>query len=395
MKFLKNLILFIFCACATTAGAIGIDKSAVLAEFNITDTKANRQVLDDIIADIDSGDKLMFDTILSERPQNAYMILQELERKNAPEFLLYLAMTESHLTNSATSKAKAVGMWQFMPVTAKHFGLKITNEIDERRDPFRSTEAAYKYLKFMNNNFGKWYLSVMSYNSGDGAIRRIIKNSSDDFSALLANPRLAKETRAFIKQIIKLSVLAKINKTKEKLYEEAPAYHLEEVEVKGGTSLDEVGFAIGVSLKNMKKYNAHIKTNFAPKNLETYHFYIPAEKLGMFVINYVQEDTKTLFRTHAVSKDDTLDSIAEKWGVEKSKIIAKNNIKNDIITPNQRLKIPFDGNLATLDIKKYKVKHGDTLHQISSKFDVKVQDIAIANNIVDNKIKPGDIIVIP
>lgn len=305
MKFLTNLMTIIFYVCCLNANTFeNLDKSAILMEFNITNNSANIKTLDNIIAEIDEKDRRLFRKIIAERPQNAYMILQELERKDAPEFLLYLAMIESHLTNSATSRASAGGMWQFMPTTAQNFGLKVTKEIDERRDPFQSTDAAFKYLQNMNNDFGKWYLSVMSYNVGGGAIKNITKKYGDEFCDILNNRKVPSETKNFIKQIIKLSVLAKTENIKEKLYEEAPNYHLEKVIVKGGTTLSEVGEAIGVDLENMKKYNAHIMADCAPKNLENYHFYIPADKLDMFVINYIQDDSKTLLSANLISQNE-------------------------------------------------------------------------------------------
>ena len=305
MKFLTNLMTIIFYVCCLNANTFeNLDKSAILMEFNITNNSANIKTLDNIIAEIDEKDRRLFRKIITEHPQNAYMILQELERKDAPEFLLYLAMIESHLTNSATSRESAGGMWQFMPTTAQNFGLKVTKEIDERRDPFQSTDAAFKYLQNMNNDFGKWYLSVMSYNVGGGAIKNITKKYGDEFCDILNNHKVPSETKNFIKQIIKLSVLAKTENIKEKLYEEAPNYHLEKVIVKGGTTLSEVGEAIGVDLENMKKYNAHIVADCVPKNLENYHFYIPADKLDMFVINYIQDDSKTLLSANLISQNE-------------------------------------------------------------------------------------------
>ena len=93
------------------------------------------------------------------------MVKKELEKIDAPEFLLYLAMVESKFLNRATSSKKASGMWQFMPGTAKSFGLNVNAQIDERRDPFLSTDTAFKYLDFLNESFeDKWYISLMAYN---------------------------------------------------------------------------------------------------------------------------------------------------------------------------------------------------------------------------------------
>ena len=105
---------------------------------------------------------------------------------NIPQVFLYMAMAESNFNTHALSRAKASGLWQFMPGTAKLYGLKIDRYIDERRDPVRSTEAAIAYLKRLHKLFGKWYLAALAYNSGEGRVLRAIKRAgSDDLHILL------------------------------------------------------------------------------------------------------------------------------------------------------------------------------------------------------------------
>ncbi|NPA73900.1 MAG: lytic transglycosylase domain-containing protein, partial [Epsilonproteobacteria bacterium] len=97
-----------------------------------------------------------------------------------PKAFLYLAMAESNFSAEAKSKTRAVGLWQFMPRTAKLLGLKVNRYIDERRDPIKSTKVAIKYLKFLHKRFGKWYLAALAYNCGEGKLSKVIRKVGTD-----------------------------------------------------------------------------------------------------------------------------------------------------------------------------------------------------------------------
>lgn len=124
-----------------------------------------------------------------------------LEQHGLPVELKYLAVIESRLNARAVSYAGAVGPWQFMPATAKGYGLKITKGRDDRRDYFKSTHAAAKYLKYLYNEFGDWLLVVAAYNGGPGYVYNAIKKSgSRNFWNL--QYFLPAETRNHVKKFI-------------------------------------------------------------------------------------------------------------------------------------------------------------------------------------------------
>ena len=174
----------------------------ILNEFAIPNNEKNKEIVLNIEKSIDERDVSEFIKIIKSSPDNVYMVKKELEKIDAPEFLLYLAMVESKFLNRATSSKKASGMWQFMPRTAKSFGLNVNAQIDERRDPFLSTDTAFKYLDFLNECFeDKWHISLMAYNCGDGCMKKVIRNNkNDDFSTLLTSSKTPRETKNFIKR---------------------------------------------------------------------------------------------------------------------------------------------------------------------------------------------------
>ena len=129
------------------------------------------------------------------------MMDEVLERNGIPREMKYLAVIESRLQSNAKSWAGAVGPWQFMPATARNMGLKVGKKIDERRDLYKSTNAASKYLKSLFSMYGDWLLVIAAYNGGPGKVNAAIKRSgSRDFWAL--QNYLPLESRNHVKKFI-------------------------------------------------------------------------------------------------------------------------------------------------------------------------------------------------
>ncbi len=129
------------------------------------------------------------------------MIEHYLEEYDLPNDLKYLAIVESALVPHANSRVGAVGLWQFMPPTAKWMGLDITREIDERVDPHKSTQAAMRYLTHLYDRFGDWELAIAAYNGGSGRVSRAIKRArSKNFWKI--RRFLPRETRNYVPAFI-------------------------------------------------------------------------------------------------------------------------------------------------------------------------------------------------
>src|SRR5258708_10908957 len=108
------------------------------------------------------------------------MSRERLGAKKLPEDLLYLTLIESGLSNTAVSRARAVGMWQFIAGTARLYGLTVDPWVDERRDPYRATDAAVNYLYDLWQRLGSVYLAAAAYNTGAGRIERGIRRLPGD-----------------------------------------------------------------------------------------------------------------------------------------------------------------------------------------------------------------------
>ncbi|CAA6811971.1 MAG: Membrane-bound lytic murein transglycosylase D precursor (EC [uncultured Campylobacterales bacterium] len=299
-----------------------------------------------------------------------------------PLTILYLAMAESKFELKARSWIKAGGIWQFMPKTAKNFGLKMNMYVDERYDIENSTKAAITYLKYLNKRFDKWYLTLMAYNCGEGRLSKIIRKiGSDDLMQLLASRQLPFETKMHIRKIVAMAYF------NHKNYLNIP--EITKVDTKGGLSLYVIAKKIGISTKELKSINPHLKHNFLPP-YNNYHIYLPSNKVIAFRNNFTHnKDVK--YHMYTVKNGDSLGLIAEKFNIKYQIIKDFNDIKNDIIYIGQKLTIP----IVASTYAKIKSKKNDTLALISKGYNIK-SDTLTKIRIIKNKfILSGDQIVIP
>ncbi|NHA48429.1 lytic transglycosylase domain-containing protein [Helicobacter pylori] len=276
---------------------------------------------------------------------------------SVPQEFLFLAMAESKFSSRAYSRKKAVGIWQFMPSTAKELGLKVNHYIDERRDPIKSTQAAITYLKRLYKQTGEWYLVAMAYNYGLRKVQNAIKAAgTSDIKILLDEDKkyLPKETREYIRSILSLAL--KFNsldnlKDKEYLLNRGARVSLVGVPFKRRTSLVQVAKNLNLSLETLKSYNHQFRYNILPSKDPTYTIYIPYEKLALFKQRQlkqnknIQASPKSPFITHVVLPKETLSSIAKRYQVSISSIQLANNLKDSNIFIHQRLIIPTNKKL--------------------------------------------------
>ena len=187
-----------------------------LFDIDVTTFAANRRVLEYLeFFQVDSRDR--FEIWLSRLGRYEGMIRERLRARGLPEDLVYLTLIESGLSNTAVSRARAVGMWQFIAGTARLYGLTVDPWVDERRDPYRATQAAVNYLSDLVQRMGSVYLAAAAYNAGAGRIERGLSRLPGEPDTLtdhtffqLADRRyLRRETRDYVPKLIAAALIAK------------------------------------------------------------------------------------------------------------------------------------------------------------------------------------------
>jgi len=324
-----------------------------------------------------------------------------LAQYDIPAEFLFLAMAESHFSNRAYSKKRASGLWQFMPLTGKMYGLKIDEYVDERRDFIKSTKAAAKYLSYLHTKFGKWYLAAIAYNCGEGRLAKGIKRAKTDELSALLDPKkkyIPRESRIYIRKIVSLAMMGNdeqflLKSEYEHLLNRANAYSVSTIKLPRGESLKRVAKLIGIPINDLKSLNRHLKYDFVPPYKNGYDIYIPYIKLSEFKQKYFKEKIQNIYRVHKIRRGDNLSAIGHRYGVPYRVIMDFNRLKNTRLKLNQKLIIPIETRSKKKKINSkfyYMVKRGDTLDSISKMHKISVKNLKQQNHIKGSLIKVGE-----
>lgn len=201
-----------------------------------------------------------------------------LEMHGLPMELKYLPMIESSLVPYATSVSGAAGLWQFMPSTGRAYGLTIDSYLDERRDPYRSTEAAVKYLKKLYNRFGKWELALAAYNCGPTRLSRVIRTQgSNDFWQI--KHQLPRETQRYVCRYMAACYIGTYYKLHGLQPIIPPEYELKGMAARiySPVSLTKISRMTGVEIATLRQLNPAFKQNYSPARANGIFLVLPQD----------------------------------------------------------------------------------------------------------------------
>ncbi len=258
-----------------------------------------------------------------------------LEANGLPRDTVYLAMIESGFSAHAYSWAHASGPWQFISSTGRQYGLQQDFWVDERRDPIKATHAAASYLKDLHKELGHWYLAWAGYNTGGGRVRRMVsKYGTTDFWVLSEERGLAKETKHYVPKLIAAALVAKHPEAfgfSQDEFQFEPALAYEEVKLADATDLDVIARAAGVDVKAIQDLNPELKRWCTPpaSDKKPYVLRLPPGSSARFAENFkrVAPSERLTFHVHKVRRGDTLSQIASKYGSATEAILQMNRLK--------------------------------------------------------------------
>ncbi|NCB12879.1 MAG: LysM peptidoglycan-binding domain-containing protein [Erysipelotrichia bacterium] len=375
----------------------------VLKDLDIDPSFINEKSLEKIYEEYSSSSNLSYyNNLIKKSSLNAQIVRTEIEKENLPEAFFFIPLLESSFVNQTKGKNSPGGLWQIMPQTAKTLKLRNDEFVDERLDLIKSTDAASSYLKRYYKKFNKWYLALLSYNSGEGrVIHGVARASLDrylelnphmendsniklyksyideyartkkglsnlyiiynrigkqekayDFAYLVRNNKhkdyLAQSSITYIQKIIAFTIISK--KDLFKSINNKAKYKLEKVKAPKGLQLKSLANIVGMNYNEFKTLNKHIKKEALPIDSKLYNIYIPQEKLELYNKKIVNINTNKQ---------------------EKKVVETKNN------------------NLSKKPII-YEVKKGDSLESIAKKFKVNLAKLKKDNKKSSNLIKIGE-----
>jgi membrane-bound lytic murein transglycosylase D len=265
--------------------------------------------------------------------------------KSLPQELVFLPLIESGFRLNAYSRQKAAGPWQFIPSTAKRFGLKINWWVDERRDPIKSTRAAAEYLKVLYKRFNSWNLALAAYNAGEMRIQRALKRAkSNDFWVLRKTRYIRRETKNYVPSYIAATAIAM---HPERFGFDNVTYHsplmYDEVTMYSPIDLTLVAEFTDSKTADIKTLNPELRRWCTPPNVSSYTLKIPFGTKEKFIANLsnAREDELLYVEFYKVNKGDTVWSIARKFRVPAQAIIDLNSLnKRALIIAGKKIIVP-------------------------------------------------------
>lgn len=402
------------------------EEPGVTFDIDVTSYAAHRRVREYLeFFQVEARDR--FEIWLARLGRYEGMIRERLRLQGLPEDLLYLTLIESGLSNTAVSRAQAVGMWQFMASTGKIYGLEITPWVDERRDPFKATDAAARHLADLVRELGSVYLAAAAYNAGAGRVRRGIvrlpgtpDSLTDEIFFQLADARyLRRETRDYVPKLIAAALIAK--QPARYGFTATPLAPLifDELVVPDATGLDVVARLADTTVAAIAEINPQFVRGVTPPGAETV-VRVPRGRGELVAARYaelpVNERVTTL--THYVARGETVSGIARRYRVSVAMIHGANPaLKPRALTVGQRIIVPLSGRAlpasawssppdprvrrtsATTRVEyrsSYRVRSGDTLSAIARRHGISLAALLDHNDFNrDVVIKPGQVVRIP
>jgi membrane-bound lytic murein transglycosylase D len=321
------------------------------------------------------------------------MIQRVLAEEGVPQDLIYLAVAESGFQPRAVNgRSRAGGMWQFMPTG--QYGLERNAYVDERFDPEKSTRAYARYMKFIYDQLGDWYLAMAAYDHGAGNIQREVQRTGyGDFWELYKRHQLPTETANYVPEILAAIIIA--NHPTQYGFDEVtldPPVLTDTVAVNYSIDLRLVSDLVGAPVDELVALNPSLLRMVTPPD-SSYDLHLPAGTADLFSqrVELIPEAHRNSWRYHAVAAGDTVASVANEYRVKPAELASANQLaetgslegKDAVVVPVAPAITP------STRMAWYTTRRGDTLVTIADRFGVSLAQLRRWNNLTGTKVEAG------
>ena len=409
---------------APVAPAAGPKGGDATFDIDVSTFSGNSRVLQYLdFFQTDAHDR--FEIWISRLGRYEGMIRERLRAKGLPEDLVYLTVIESGLSNTAVSRTRAVGMWQFMAGTARTYGLTVDPWMDERRDPFKATDAAATYLSELMQRLGSVYLAAAAYDAGAGKIERTVARLPGEVDSLtdqtffdIASRKgfLRRETRDYVPKLIAASLIAKQPTRYGFIGIQAMApLVFDEITVPDATGLDVIARLSDTTVAAILELNPQFIRGITPPGREV-TVRVPRGRGQEVALRYdsLPASERVTFVDHYVTRGQTVSGIAQRYHVTVAMITAANpHVKLSTLRIGQRIIIPMSGRVVPaaawsvppehrsrtrtpLQRGAHRVARGETVTSIARHYGVSLATLLDYNDLESHSvIHVGDVIRIP
>lgn len=344
------------------------------------------QVVRSYIERYTTRNRTLVSQMLGMSPYYMPIFEQALEKEGLPLELKYIPVIESALDPNAVSPVGASGLWQFMLETAKHVGLEVNSLVDERRDPYRSSECAVAYFKQLYNIYGDWSLAIAAYNCGPTNVNKALRRAKGKSSL---NPDfweiynyLPRETRGYVPAFIAANYIMSY-------YQEhniSPSLAkkpllIDTVKVNRRINFNQIAQVLNIPIDEIRILNPQYRHDVIPGETHPYTLALPSQQIYSFIMveDSIYSYRPELYATHFVREPGTANNAPTTFEPDY----------DDITVISSDREVSGDGASAQSSSNLHKVKRGETLRSIAGKYDMTVDELMTLNGLTRKRLYQG------
>ncbi|NLZ95913.1 MAG: transglycosylase SLT domain-containing protein [Bacteroidales bacterium] len=359
------------------------------------------------------------------------MFEEALDRHGLPLELKYLPVIESALNPVAVSRMGATGLWQFMLRTGKQYDLEVNSLVDERRDPYKSTDAAARFLKDLYNIYGDWNLVIAAYNCGPGNVNKAIARSGGQNDYWGIYYRLPRETRGYVPAFIAATYIMNYSEEHQICPKESSNDFmlLDTIHVTEQIHFKQISDVLEIPIEDIRRYNPQFKRDIIPGHHKPYALILPTKNMFAFIneSDNIKDHNKALYFTHRkqtltnqyagtvtngntvntyyrVKRGDTLGAIARRNRTTVGQLQRMNGTSSTRLSIGQRLVV--SQTVKPVQVKEefassgelkntyYRIRSGDTLGSLARRYGTTVSQLKQMNSMKSTRLSIGKSLVV-